>query len=115
MFENIPIEDLKGLSKSYEPIFYYSYPFVEKFNHKNCICVAVTRSLNPHTDLNLFSFQIEFLKEVNNLTYKDKLNTKGFTAMGLALLESTDEENALIIKDLKNNSEFYFDNWTKIL
>jgi hypothetical protein len=35
--------------------------------------------------------------------------------MGLALLESTDEENALIIKDLKNNSEFYFDNWTKIL
>lgn len=108
---DIPIENLKGLKQIYIADYYYSYPFSMKleddFLHENCICVAVTRYKNPHTNYDLIGFNIEFKKIINRNTYKDKLDLRGFECFGLALIKTTEEESQNIINDLKSNSNFF--------
>ena len=102
------IEDFKGRSgKFYTPNLFFKFPYNEDFSKKDCICIFITRYYTKK----IISCFIEFKELVNNETY-NTLDIKGFKPYGIALIKSTKESSEGIIKDLKENEDFFFEKIT---
>lgn len=108
------IEDFKGKSGEFYTanlFFEFKYDekvekfkFTEKFSEKNCICLFVTRY---NTD-NIISCFIEFKDFVDEETFTD-IDINGFKPYGIAIIKSTKNVSEKIIKDLKDNEDFFFE------